>query len=132
MIPYLIPKKSVGIFEFNTKIDCYFDKINLIKEEDEDVTGWECYRLDELGLYVYTENQVIISISCYEECIMSGNNIIGMYIEQFKYLYNVKEVGDIDEFYMEDCIQLVYEFESIGLQIWTKDDIIVTVIASEG
>lgn len=53
-----------------------------------------------------------------------------MKIEDFISYSNLKYYGEIDVLDFEDdnIPQYVYEFDDIGLQIWTKNGIIVTGI----
>ena len=131
MVNYFIPLKRVGDFELNAQISNYADKYNFKHSSIDKSTGWETYSLVNEGISLYVEDGKIVSIVCIEECLYQGRNIIGMNINEFIGFYDIKPVGEIDQLYVNDYeTQNVYEFDYIGLQIWCKEDTIVTAISS--
>jgi len=126
----LIPFKQIGQFKLDRSILNY--KNELFEEGEFDDLGCKPYYLaDDLTLFVdKTEN--IEFVICYSNCVYKGINMIGMAIQNFIEFTNEKYSGEVDELdFEEDNIpQYIYEFESIGLQIWVKEGIIVTVIVA--
>jgi hypothetical protein len=131
MVAYFIPLESIGEFDLDAQICDYTEKFNFKYSPADKSTEWETYSLENEGISLYVEDNKIISIVCDEECLYKGRNIIGMNIEEFISFYGVNPVGEVDELYVNDNeTQNVYEFDDIGLQVWCRDDEIVTVIAS--
>ncbi len=131
MVTYFIPLERVGEFELNTGICGYIENFNFKYSPIDESTEWETYSLENEEISLYVEDGKIVSIVCNEECLYKGRNIIGMNIDEFINFYDAKPIGEIDKLYVnENETQDVYEFDDIGLQVWCKDDIIVTVIAS--
>lgn len=131
MITYFIPLERVGEFDLNTQISDYTEKFDFKYSPIDESTEWETYSLENDGISLYVEDDKIISIVCDEECIYKGRNIIGMNIDEFINSYDVEPIGEVDKLYVnENETQDVYEFDDIGLQVWCKNSIIVTVIAS--
>lgn len=133
MIAIFQPFESVGGFMFNKSITDYLGLYKFtIYQKDGD---YDCdkYNIDnpDISLYV-DDNDIIESINCREELIYKGRNLIGMSIEEFISHTGEKYYREIDELnFDEDKIpQYVYEFDDIGLQVWCKNDKIITVIAS--
>lgn len=131
MITYFIPLERVGEFDLNAQISDYTEKFNFKYSPADESTDWETYSLENEGISLYVEENKIISIVCDEECLYKGRNIIGMNIDEFINSYDVNPIGEIDELYVnENETQNIYEFDDIGLQVWCRDDEIVTVIVS--
>ena len=61
-------------------------------------------------------------------------NLIGISIEDFQKITESSFVGEIDKLHVEDdsIPQLVYQFEELGLQVWEKNKVIVTIVADSG
>ncbi|WP_397301576.1 hypothetical protein [Nonlabens ulvanivorans] len=98
----------------------------------DESTEWETYSLEDEGVYLYVENNKIISIVSDLECLYNGRNIIGMNINEFINFYGIEPIGEPDALYVnENEFQIVYEFDDIGLQVWCLNDVIETVIASD-
>lgn len=132
MILYFTPFECVGEFRFNTKISCYLNKYEfdiLLKEKEYQSNH---YTLKEQEVTLFVEENIIDSICCNEECLYKGRNLIGMTIEEFVSHTGEKYYGEIDKADFEDdnIPQYIYEFDDIGLQVWVKNNKIVTVIAS--
>lgn len=131
MITYFTPLEGVGEFELNTQIGNYTKLFNFKHSPADESTEWETYSLENQGISLYVEDGNIISVMCDEECLYKGRNIIGMNIDEFINFYDVNPIGEIDELYVnENETQNIYEFDDIGLQVWCKNNIIVTIISS--
>jgi len=132
MIPILQPLVAVGSFEFVTPIKRYVEQFPFIHEVEQD-DDYEVYSLETPLVEIYVEEGRIESVVCREECLYKGMNIIGMSIDQFISNYDAEYFGEIDEldFEEDDTPQYVYDFDSLGLLIWVKNDLIITVTASK-
>ncbi|MEM9885465.1 MAG: hypothetical protein AAF849_06200 [Bacteroidota bacterium] len=135
MILYFIPFEQIGEFKLQHSVTGYTNKFVFEVSNGESSTGWVTFSLDEFGLSLFVDKatMVIESISCDEECLYKGRNIINMTIQEFithsgKVYYDEPDCLDFEE---DNIPQYVYEFDDIGLQIWVKNDKIVTVIAFE-
>lgn len=132
MILYFQPREGIGEVYFGESKEKYFNVLQKSDELTSESEGYEVYELPEKDMAVYFEDGVVDSINCKEECLFKGRNIIGMSYTEFISYYDLEPDGEPDELdFEEDNIpQLVYEFDDLGLQVWTKNDIVVTVIAS--
>jgi hypothetical protein len=133
MIPYLIPLVSVGQFALGSSIKLYSKEFNfkIVKEEFDSFTSFH-YSFDT-NITLFVHDDLIDSISCDEECFYQGKNLIGISLEEFILTIGENYQGEPDVLDFEedsDIPQVVYEFENLGLQVWTKNEIIVTIIAS--
>ncbi len=132
MINYFIPLIGIGDFELNTNLSDYAERFDLKYSPVDESTEWETYSLEDEGVYLYVENNKIISIVSDLECLYNGRNIIGMNINEFINFYGIEPIGEPDALYVnENEFQIVYEFDDIGLQVWCLNDVIETVIASD-
>ncbi len=135
MIPYLIPFEKVGEFILNDSIENYINLFSFTVEDySNDSDPAVHYSIDQPEITLFTHDRIINSIACYEELLYKGENLIGMRIEEFISHTGEDYIGEIDclDFEDDDVPQYVYEFESIGLQVWTKgkEGNIVTIIVS--
>lgn len=133
MIAIFQPFECIGEFVFGTSINDYKNEFKFTLYPKEGTNDCDKYNIDnpDLSLYV-DENNLIESINCRDECLYKGRNLIGMTIEDFISHTGEKYYGEIDILDYEDdgVPQYVYEFDDIGLQVWCKNNIIVTIIAS--
>ncbi|GAA4799796.1 hypothetical protein GCM10023231_30750 [Olivibacter ginsenosidimutans] len=70
------------------------------------------YFIENPDISIYVEQNLIVSISCREEGIYKGRNMIGMFIDEFMKYYELIPIGAADELcFEEDNVpQYVYEF----------------------
>ncbi len=131
MLIYLVPFERVAEFEFNSDIKQYFNKYKFNFTPVEDITDFEIYEIEDFGISLYVENNIIDSIDCIYECLYKGRNIIGMDIDEFINYYDVSPSNEVDPIYVSNTeLQHVYEFDELGLQIWcNQNNEIVSVIA---
>lgn len=126
-----VPFKSIVFFQLGDNISQYKDLLSDWEFEPIDQYGKEYYKSSDDNLMIAVRNQAIESIFCYKEIHYNNINLIGLSIQAFKDLLNVEPVGEVDKYDFEDDNQpqFVYEFESVGLQVWEKNGVIVTIIA---
>lgn len=126
-----IPFKSIGKFIFDTNIDAYHDELTSFNYEEPDEFNKEYYRSHDDNLMIAVRNNVLESIFCYKELYYQNTNLIGLNLVEFQKLLQSNYVGDVEEYDLGDEVpQLVYQFDEIGVQVWTKQDKVVTIIAS--
>jgi hypothetical protein len=133
MIAYFLPFRGIGDFMFNEPIASYINTFDFTIYSKDGKYDCDKYTIDnpDISLHV-DDNNNIESISCHEECLYKGRNLIGMTIEEFISHTGEKYYGEVDRLDFEDdgVPQYVYEFDDIGLQVWCKNDVIITIIAS--
>lgn len=129
--PAVIPFKSVGDFGFGENIAQHQKILSDWEFEPVDKFGKVYYKSPDDNLMLAVRNQKIESIFCYRWVYYQGINLIGLTVQAFENLSNAKPVGDIEQYDFEHdgFPQYVYEFESVGLQIWEKQEKIITIIA---
>lgn len=127
-----IPWQSVGIFKFDDDIVNYQDKLTDWWFEPKDEYGVKHYHLNDDTRMISIRDGKIGSIFCYETLIYQSVNLIGLTIDEFKAVTGADYVGDVDvlDFEYDGYPQSVYEFESIGAQVWEKQGKIVTIIVA--
>lgn len=136
MIAILTPFQSVGDFVIKSSINKYIAKYPFdVRDYSSNLAVPAIhYEFDYPRITLFVENSVIEEISCYEELLYKGRNLIGMTIEEFISHTGENFIGEIDclDFEEDHIPQYVYEFESIGLQVWVKGlgGTIVTIIVS--
>lgn len=133
MILVLNPGYSVGLFRFDEHISLYSGQYDFDIETTGECNPTTSYLLEEEDASLtLDEAERIEFISCHKELQFRGANLIGMSLRQVEIYTTASYVGTPDSLNWEDdnIPQIVYEFESMGLQVWVKNDIIVTIIAS--
>ena len=128
----LSPFKSVGPFKFGENVDKYISILQFFKYSPPDEFGVCEYESQDSSFFITVRENKIDSIFCYKELFYKDTNLIGLTIEQLKIITESNFIGKIDELDFEDdgIPQFVYDFETIGLQVWEKNSGIVTIIAS--
>lgn len=129
--PAITPFESVGNFGFGENIIQYQKILSDWEFEPADKFGKAYYKSPDDNLMLAVRNQKIESIFCYRWVYYQGVNLMGLTVQAFENLLNAKPVGKIEQYDFEHdgFPQYVYEFESVGLQIWEKQGKIITIIA---
>jgi len=131
MILRWIPLKSVGPFNFGSLIQKYYGKFCLkyIPDEYNEKVGWDVYGISDEDIRIYFEEGKIEAVSCGINCIYNDMNMIGMKAEELISILGDKpDTVETEE--LSDGLHEVYDFDNLGLQIWTKKGIVVTAICS--
>ena len=128
----LKPYIGVGDFDFGKKINTYFDIYKFEYFKCEDATEWDMYKVPDLSIEIYTENETIVSIACRKHCYFKGINIIGMNLVDFYNLLKLSPNRTVDKIYVKEGnhYQDVIEISEIGVQIWVYRGKIKTVFCS--
>ena len=125
-----VPLERIGPFIFGSMIDKYCEKyeLNLSPEEYNEKVGWEVYKGGD-DIRIYLEMGRIESVSCSATFNYQGINIIGKPVDKAIDLINRKPDNiEIEELF--EGPQEVYNFDPVGLQVWVKNGLVVTVICS--
>lgn len=127
--------KSVGILKLNTAIKEYESLLVFTIEDYSDLSAPSTnYSLKNPSITIFVIEGIIDSIACYEELFYKDKNLLGITIEEFMDFTKEIPSEEVDElnFEHDDIPQFVYEFEKIGLQVWSKGKKgkIVTVIVN--
>jgi len=122
-----LPNSNLGPIKLGNQISDYYEKFHLMKNEDIDNTGWVRYKFPSFDTYIDVENEIIVSISTYEELIYKDKNIIGI---QKNDLVNVlgsepDEVGD-PVLFDDGDLQTSYDYFDLGLQLWISNGVVVS------
>jgi hypothetical protein len=133
MIPYLTILHGVGDFVIGNPIRLYLEKFSFEIYPKEGKYDCIKYVIKNPVISLFVEEGMINSISCEEECLYKGRNLIGISIEEFISHTGFTHEEEIDELiFEEDNIpQYVYEFDEVGLQVWVKMEKIVVIIVGE-
>jgi len=123
---------SLGEFKFGSSITQYLEDFKHDFTPSDSATGWDNYSFKYPEIDIYTEEDEIISIRCEKHFFWKKKDLIEMHISDFIDLAkeDPDEVEDIFV-YDEEHPQIVYGFEKIGLQIWTRDNKIITVLCAD-
>lgn len=126
------PWQSVGEFHLESNIGLYQFPNQQWNYYPKDEFGVESYRAVDGSISIYFQDSVIIHIFCHDTLIYHSTNLIGLTIDEFRQITQSDYVGEIDVIDFEDdgYPQNVYEFESIGAQVWEKQGKIVTIVVA--
>ncbi|MCE1189684.1 MAG: hypothetical protein LWX56_11155 [Ignavibacteria bacterium] len=122
-----VPKTRIGPFILGADLRDYaaLSLIELPEEIDQD-DGCTVYTLKDQDIRIYCKGPIIYSITCYDECFIDNQNIIGMLYSEFFQLLKI-EPTVISREDLDDGIRDIYEYDDIGILIYIKDDIIALI-----
>ncbi len=129
-----VPTVSLGQIALNSDIKTYLDGTSYVYEEDpktkEDLS-YDTYYFDKYDLEAWVDvNGIVVSVKSSNTCYWNGINIVGLRFEKFKSIFHM-EPDNQDVCYISNGqSHHVYDFYSVGLQIWVWYGIIRTVIAT--
>lgn len=126
----LIPLKRVGPFIFDSHFD-HYSFLNLIEIEEEylPVVNWNVFTIEKKDIRIYFENNLLVAISCDDECFYNGKNLIGLSFEELKSVLMI-EPDAFDEEDLDDGIRQVYNFNSLELVVYVEEDKVISISAS--
>jgi hypothetical protein len=120
------PLVSVGPFKFNTSIHLYLKSYKLkLKHKAKGIPHWDIYETSDGKVRICTENSEIVSISCSQSCEYQTHNIVGLKFSELKAL-----LGSEDRIDDEEAGAIPVLYDSFGLQVWLKNDIVIDVACS--
>jgi hypothetical protein len=131
----LLPNHSLGEFVFFTNIQKYLSnrKYEITSNEDTIIGTWYSFVDPDITVFIDSKN-IIESIKCTHKCYVYGVNVISLNID-----YVIKEVIKIEPDFVEslwtyhrdkEVKQRVFDFDTIGLQVWTYRSKVVSVTCS--
>ena len=124
-----VPLFSVGPFCFGETIFQYENsyQLKLVSRGSECVTGWDSYDVTGYDAQIHCENDKIVAIACYEQFYYKGVNLIGKNLKKVCNLLKLSpdEYGEI--IYINESPQVPVEFDSVDLQLWCFEEIVVSV-----
>ena len=131
----LIPNISFGCFVFNDDINRYLYKKHIVTRIDFYDAAFDDYYFEEDDCHIWiddNDHKAISSIKIENNCYLNGKNIIGTSYSLFKNTYGLADYEDIVYLPTEGRHKhKVYDYLSLGLQIWTWRNRIIEVIASK-
>lgn len=116
-----IPNESLGVFKLGDKISNYLKKYNLNFEKyfGELVVSYE---LSSPYICSFVKNNIIESISAYEEFIYRNVNFIGKHIDSLIPLLPTDYEYDTSIEYDDGSVQTPVEFTDFGLTLWLDEE----------
>jgi len=132
MIHNWIPLKGVGLLKFGTSIDQFVQDGTAVFIDTSDSTGWSTYAYDNESLRINVERGKIVSIACYEQCLLNETDLIGLDFELIERILGCATEVNPDVLLINEDPQEVFEFDNVGAQVWVKNGRVVTVICDDG
>lgn len=123
MTPYLIPFNRVGDFVLGDNIKNLLINFpfKITDFSHDEIAPSINYSVNNPKITLYVSNGKIDFIGCYEELLYNGINLIGITIEVFSSILDTTYTEvDLVDFEADELPQYIYEFESVGLQVWVK------------
>ncbi|MBF0730970.1 MULTISPECIES: hypothetical protein [Bacteroidaceae] len=133
----LIPNESLGMFVLGDNIDKYLILPHTVDHMGcESLYSYDGYEFPEQYVSVWVENKKIDFIICDICCYWQNENLIGMTYDHFLSLIGGQCPDNEDICYVpvsreRGQNQKVYNFKSIGLQVWVWRNKIKTIIVSK-
>lgn len=131
-----VPNSSLGPIKLGNQITHYIETLNLLDDDCEDdghATGLIGYKLPSVDTYIYVDNEIILSITSYEEFIYKNKNIIGMKVDQLRGILGCEpsEFGR-SVLFDDGDIQTPLEYFHLGLQLWVSNEIVMSASIMNG
>lgn len=128
-----IPCKNVGGIGFGQpKHEVVVQhKLRAIPDHTVEDLGWKQYVSPD-GLEVFFENDIVVSISCFDDLIFNKTNIIGMSLN------NVQSIFPTINFVIQDTLEVAGEDQTpvdsseLGLLLWLLKGKVVSACCSDG
>ena len=124
------PLKRVGAIEFGKPLGSAASAYELTRRpaEEGDKTGWLTYGNPTDTIRVYTEHGRVTAVSCHENCMFNGTNLIGMTIGAALALLRCRLIKpDDDVIEMPDGRQRTYSLDTLEAMLWVKRARVVSV-----
>jgi hypothetical protein len=116
------PLVSVGPVRFGEAANPLIEKYNLQRPEfDCDTPDWEAYQFSGTDTLINVENSSIISVACHDNFFYKSNDLLGMSLKQIRQI-----LGQEDEIDSMVGTQIPIYYDSLGLILWMKNDVIVS------
>ncbi len=130
---HFVPNVSLDKFILGSDIKRYLKNVSYVYEKDPDTkkdVGYDSYCFEKPDLEVWTDkNGIIRSVRSETACYWNNINIVGLRYNKFKEIFQLEPDGQDICYLYDGTSQHVYDFYSVGLQIWVWYGVIRTVIA---
>jgi hypothetical protein len=130
-----VPNSSLGPIRLGDQINSCIQNLHLSKDDDaeDDVTNWIGYKLPDVDIYIYVENEIIVSITSYENFFYKNKNIIGMQVDQLSEILDCEPSEQGKPVLFEDGdIQTPFEYFHFGLQLWVSNEVVMSASIING
>ena len=118
--------KSIGDFKFGTPVSDYISayEYNYIERTDKYEESRDFYVIPSIGLdLTVDESNLITDIICNKYCYWEDTNLIGLNIDKLIDLIDIKpdKIEKMTVCLNQDDVQnqTVYDFDSLGIIVWT-------------
>jgi hypothetical protein len=148
-----LPSVLVGPFKFGTSIDDYIGKYGLCEYDtycelnfgkghyykwsygnDTSYYFENAYLIPQydFAFVIYTTNGLIDNIAVETYLYYNNHDIIDTTIDEAMRIINRSTYDKVESQEMNDGIQQIYYFYSMGLTLWTRDGKVVTAFCNDG
>ncbi|MEP3476373.1 MAG: hypothetical protein ABJN57_09160 [Hyphomicrobiales bacterium] len=127
-----IPHVGLGPFKYETSVQEYMSEFDLIleKEENKKDYDWDTYNIIGTDKCIWTEDDIIMSIRCDDQFNYNEKNLIGMTEDElFSHMKGQSYEMGIDVLYDDGTQQTPFEYNDLGLSVWTENRIVVSASA---
>ncbi|MEC9346322.1 MAG: hypothetical protein VYB54_08845 [Pseudomonadota bacterium] len=127
------PGVGVGPFKLGMEMSMVLKLADFEDQSTESANGdpIAIFANDELGIMIaddLTDGPGLDSVHADQRLLYQGRNLIGMPLEEFRTLVGSDVVGEVREVrFDDDDVQFIYDFASVGAQVWVKDGLINSV-----
>jgi hypothetical protein len=122
------PLVSIGSLKFGESIEPIISEFDLYKlDKPFEEADWDSYEFPDLDKRVYTEDDHITSIGCFDDLYYKGQNLFGLTLDEIRTLLGEEdEIGETVLLDFEDgeYEKTPVEFYKYGLQIWIRDGVV--------
>ena len=117
-----VPLKSVSVFRFNDEIKKYEEACSLVENPDmySDTVDWVSYYVPNHNVRIDVEKGLIVNVSCDEELLYKGQNLIGMDRDKVLKLIGHPPEAIGEKLIVGDEEQITLEFADLGLMLWVN------------
>lgn len=126
------PNIGLGPFKYETSVKEYMSDFEFVFEEEENKKDYDLdtYNIVGTDKCLFTEDDKIIAIRCDDQFNYSGKNLIGMTEEQFiSHMRKQPDEMGIDVLFDDGTQQTPFEYNDLGLEVWTENRIVVSASA---
>ena len=122
-----VPLKRVGPLELDGSIARFVADRTVVYYEADDATGWVDYSYDGDAIMVHVEDGSIVAVTCYQQCLLNGTNLIGLDYETVEKLLGCPTASSPDVIEIDDEPELVYDFDQVGANVWVRNGRVVSI-----
>ena len=136
-----IPMIRVGPLRFNAVVSLYVKNGTLVPAPfDDDINDLGNIPSEDRYAYpddketsVYVKDGRIESIDCGDQCVLRGQNLIGLDYERVRELIGSEPEGEAEIEFLSDGPQEQYNFyDAVGAFVWVKEGKVVSISCHDG